>query len=116
MLKFIRFLGLVSQAILLQFAHVIGLVALVVAIAAGSFRLKSWVVPLLAVAFGVAADKLVNLEDLTGLLDKAATSSMRGGFLIVDYFVICFVGYLLGAYGRHQYEKRKAALPPPNKV
>jgi hypothetical protein len=111
MLKLIRFIGLVSQAIFLQFVHVFGLVAFLVGVAAGYFRTPSWIVPVLAVVFGVIADKFVDLADVTGLLQKASAASERGGFMIVVYFVITLVGYLVGAYGRHHYGRTKAAEP-----
>jgi hypothetical protein len=107
MLKLIRFIGLVSQAIFLQFVHIIGLVGLLIGIVIGYFRLPSWVVPIAAVVCGVIADKFVDLSDVTGLLDKASAASERGGFMIVVYFVIVAVGYLLGAYGRHYVKRAK---------
>jgi hypothetical protein len=108
MLKLIRFIGLVSQAIFLQFVHLFGLVGLLAGIAIGYFRLPSWIVPIVAVVCGVIADKYVDLKDITGLLDKASAASERGGFMIVVYFVIVAVGYLLGAYGRHYLNRAKA--------
>jgi hypothetical protein len=114
MLKLFRFIGLVSQAIFLQFVHIFGLVAFLAGVAAGYFRTPSWVVPILAVAFGVAADKFVDLADVTGLLDKASAASERGGFMIVVYFVITFVGYLVGVYGRHHRNRTRAVGPGKN--
>ena len=52
--EFIQFLGLVSEAIFLQFVHVVGLLGFVAAAALGWYRKPSWLVPLLAVALGVA--------------------------------------------------------------
>jgi hypothetical protein len=101
MVKLIRFVGLVSQGVFLQFVHVVGLVAFVVAVAAGFFRMPSWSVPIMAVVFGVVADKFVDLVDLTGVLEKAKAAHERGGFMIVVYFVITGLGYVVGAYGRH---------------
>jgi hypothetical protein len=101
MVKLIRFIGLVSQSIFLQFIHVFGLVAFLIAAAVGYYRVKSWVIPLLGVAFGVIANYYVDLADVTGILEKASAANERGGFLIVVYFIISFVGYLVGAYARH---------------
>jgi hypothetical protein len=109
MLKLIRFIGLVSQSIFIQFAHVFGVVAFVAAAALGWLRLPSWLVPVLAVVCGVVADKFIDESSVTGMLEKAHTANQRGGFLIVVYFVICAVGYIVGAYGRHY--ARSKGLP-----
>jgi hypothetical protein len=107
MVKLIRFIGLVAQGIFLQFLHIVGLVAFLIAAAAGYFRLPSWTVPIMAVVFGVLADKLVDLVDVTGILEKAKAAHERGGFLIVVYFVISAVGYVAGGYGRHYLQQMK---------
>ncbi|KAF2991702.1 hypothetical protein OGR47_08670 [Methylocystis sp. MJC1] len=109
MLKLIRFIGLVSQSIMIQFAHLFGLVAFVAGAALGYFRLPSWAVPILAVVCGVLSDKFLDEESVTGLLEKAHSANQRGGFLIVVYFVICALGYVVGAYGRHYQRKRVTA-------
>jgi cbb3-type cytochrome oxidase subunit 3 len=106
MLKLIRFIGLVSQSIMIQFAHLFGVVAFAAAVALGYFRLPSWSVPILAVVCGVVSDKFIDEASVTGLLEKAHSANQRGGFLIVVYFVICAVGYVVGAYGRHYQRKR----------
>ena len=111
MLKLFRFIGLVSQAIFLQFVHVFGLVAFIVGVAVGYFRAPSWIVPILAVVFGVIADKYIDLSDVTGLLDKASAASERGGFMIVVYFFITTTGYLVGAYARYYFNRVKPAKP-----
>ena len=111
MVKLIKFLALVSQAIFLQFLHVVGLVAFLAAGALGWYRKPSWLVPILAVALGVAADKFFPESDLAGLLEKAHKAEERGGFMIVVYFVICAVGYVAGAYGRVHFFDGAQALP-----
>ena len=108
---FIKFLALVSEAIFLQFVHVVGLLAFLAAGALGWYRKPSWLVPILAVALGVAADKFFPESDVAGLLEKAHKAEERGGFMIVVYFVICAVGYVAGAYGRVNYFKGLQALP-----
>ncbi len=108
MLKLIRFIGLVSQAVFLQFIHFFGLVAFLIAGAAGYYRVKSWTVPIMAVAFGVYANYYVDIADVTGMLQKAGSASERGGFLIVVYFVITFVGYIVGAYARAQHDRLRS--------
>jgi general stress protein CsbA len=105
MVKLIKFLALVSEATFLQFVHIVGLLAFLAAAALGWYRKPSWLVPILAVALGVAADKLFNESDVTSLLEKAHKLEERGGFLIVVYFVICGVGYVAGAYGRANFSK-----------
>ena len=105
MVKLIRFIGLISQSIFIQFAHIFGLVAFLVAAAVGYFRLPSWTVPVMAVAFGVFADKFVDESAVSSILEKAASANQRGGFLILVYFVITAFGYVSGAYGRHYYGK-----------
>lgn len=108
MLKLIRFLGLVSQSILIQFVHLFGLMAFLAAAAIGYFRLPSWSVPIVAVVFGVLADKFIDESAVTSLLEKASAANQRGGFLIVVYFLITALGYVVGAYGRHHYKGKKS--------
>ncbi|MGA8171705.1 MAG: hypothetical protein WB816_12865 [Methylocystis sp.] len=113
MMKLIRFGGLVSQAIFLQFVHLVGLGAFLISAAAGYFRAPSWSVIILGIVFGVGADKLVDVTDVTGMLDKAQKASERGGFMIIVYFVIALVGYVVGAYARYHHEKLKAKSVAP---
>ena len=114
---FIHFLGLVSNVIFLEFIHVVGLLAFAAAAALGWYRKPSWLVPILAVALGVAVDKLFAFSDVTSLLEKAHKAEERGGFMVVVYFVICAVGYVAGAYGRVNFHKGaqafSAAKPAP---
>ncbi|MGJ0505872.1 MAG: hypothetical protein ACR652_01800 [Methylocystis sp.] len=107
MLKLIRFLGLVSQSIFIQFVHLFGLIAFVASAALGWFRLPSWLVPILAIVCGVISDKFVDESSVSSLLEKAQNANQRGGFLIVVYFVICAVGYVAGAYGRHYLREKR---------
>jgi len=108
---FIHFLGQVSNVIFLQTIHVVGLLAFAAAAALGWYRKPSWLVPILAVALGVAADKLFAFSDVVDLLEKAHKSEERGGFMIVVYFVICAVGYVAGAYGRAHFFSGPQPLP-----
>ena len=110
MLKLLRFIGLVSQSIFIQFVHLFGLVAFIGAAAIGYFRLPSWLVPVFAVVCAVFADKFVDESAVTAILQKAAAANQRGGFLIVVYFVIAAVGYVAGAYGRAYYGDKLAGL------
>lgn len=109
MLKLLRFIGLVSQSIFIQFVHLFGFVAFAASAAIGWFRLPSWLVPVVAVVCGVISDKLVDQSAVTTILEKAHNANQRGGFLIVVYFVICAVGYVAGAYGRHYIRDRGLA-------
>lgn len=114
MVKLIRFIGLLSQSIFIQFVHLIGFGAFLVAAAMGYFRLPSWCVPIAAVIFGVISDKFVDESAVSSLLEKAASANQRGGFLIVVYFVIVATGYISGAYGRHYLlQARNASSPTP---
>lgn len=117
MVKLFRLIWLVLQSIVLLCLHLVGLVSFAVAVVVGYFRLPSWLVPILAVAFGVFTDQYVELGDVTGLLQKAAAANERGGFLILVHFVILALGYLTGAYARHTHEKHKraAAAAPAKK-
>ena len=82
MLKLIRFIGLVSQSIFIQFVHLFGLVAFAAAAALGYFRLPSWLVPVVAVVFGVLADKFIDESAVSTILEKASLANQRGGFLL----------------------------------
>jgi len=107
---FIKFLALVSEAIFLQFTHVVGLLGFAAAAALGWYRKPSWLVPILAVALGVLSDKLFS-GGVVDMLEKAHKAEERGGFLIVVYFVICAVGYVAGAYGRAHFFNDAEPLP-----
>lgn len=109
MLKLIRFVALLSQSVFIQFIQLFGLAAFVVAAAVGYLRLPSWSVPIMAVVFGVAADKFISQGDVNGLLEKAGAAGQRGGFMIVVYFVIAAVGYVAGAYGRVHFKAKGAS-------
>lgn len=115
MLKLIRFIGLVSQSIFIQFVHLFGLVAFAGAAALGWYRRPSWWVPIMAVACGVLSDKFIDESGVTSLLEKAHNANQRGGFLIVVYFVICAVGYVAGAYGRHYVRDKNLAAAASKK-
>jgi hypothetical protein len=115
MYKLLKFIALASQSIFLQFVHLFGLVAFGASAAVGYFRLPSWIVPIVAVVFGVIADKYVDESEVVGLLEKAHDADKRGGFLILIYFVICAVGYVAGAYGRHYAGKGGASIAVPGK-
>jgi hypothetical protein len=105
MLWLIRFIGLVSHAIFLEFVHIFGLVVFLVAVAVGFFRARFWIVPIIAVVCGSVAFYYVDLSGLTGVLDKAASASERGAFVIVVYFAITTIGYLIGAVGRYYFSR-----------
>jgi hypothetical protein len=108
MIKLIRFIGLVSQSIFIQFVHLVGLGAFLAAAVMGYFRLPSWCVPIAAVICGVLADKFVDESQVSSLLEKAASANQRGGFLIVVYFVIVACGYIAGAYGRYYLAQNRS--------
>lgn len=103
MVTIARLIALVLEGIFLQFAQIVGLVALLLAAAAGFLRAPSWTVPVLAFVFGLGAEQL---QFGAGLLDKAASASERWGFTVSIYFLIAFAGYLGGVYARRHLEKR----------
>jgi tetrahydromethanopterin S-methyltransferase subunit C len=115
MVKLVRFVGLIIQSILIEFLHVFGLVAFLLAAALGYFRLPSWIVPVVGIICGVIADKFVDQTEVISLLEKAASANQRGGFLVIVYIVIVAVGYVVGAYTRQALHGRKTAqvAPPP---
>lgn len=109
MLKLVRFVGLIIQSIAIEFLHVFGLVAFLLAAAVGYFQLPSWLVPILGVICGVIADKFVDQTEIVGLLEKAASANQRGGFLVIVYIFIVAVGYVVGAYARYALHRPKVA-------
>jgi hypothetical protein len=113
MVRLVRFVGLVIQSILIQFLHVFGLVAFLIAMALGYFRLPSWLVPIVGIICGVIADKFIDQSEVVGILEKAASANMRGGFLVIVYIVIVAVGYVVGGYSRQMLQRRKIAQAAP---
>lgn len=107
MLKLIRLVGLVSQSMALLVMHLVGIVAIAAGLAVGYFRKPSWLIPILAVVFGVATDYYTDLSDVTSMLQKASAANERGGFLILVYFIMLALSYVIGAYLRHNREKAK---------
>lgn len=113
MIKLVRFVGLIIQSILIEFLHVFGLVAFLIAIALGFFRLPSWLVPIVGIICGVIADKFIDQTEVIALLERAASANQRGGFLVIVYIIIVAVGYVVGAYSRHALHRRKIAQAAP---
>ncbi len=113
MVKLVRFVGLIIQSILIEFLHVFGLVAFLIAAALGFFRLPSWIVPIVGIICGVIADKFIDQSEVVSILEKAASANMRGGFLVIVYIVIVAVGYVAGAYSRQMLHQRKIAQAAP---
>ncbi len=113
MVKLVRFVGLIIESILIEFMHVFGLVAFLLAAALGFFRAPSWLVPIVGIVCGVIADKYVDQTEVVGILEKAASANMRGGFLVIVYIVIVAVGYVIGAYSRQALHRRKTAQAAP---
>jgi hypothetical protein len=107
MLWLIRFIGLVSQAVFLEFVHIFGLIVFLIAIPLGYFRAPWWIVPLLAVACGVIADKFIELTYLTAILDRSVSANDRGAFVILVYFAITIGGYIAGFLGRFFVKRMK---------
>ncbi|MCQ4188553.1 hypothetical protein [Methylocystis suflitae] len=116
MIKLIRFVGLIIQSILIEFIHVFGLVAFLLAAALGYFRLPSWLVPIVGIICGIIADKFIDQTEVVSLLEKAASANQRGGFLVIVYIIIVAVGYVTGAYARHALHRRKIAQATPRQA
>ena len=116
MIKLIRFVGLIMQSILIEFLHVFGLVAFLLAAALGYFRLPSWLVPIVGIICGIIADKFIDQTEVIALLERAASANQRGGFLVIVYIVIVAVGYVTGAYARAAVQRRKVAQATPSPV
>lgn len=114
MIKLVRFIGLIIQSILIEFLHVFGLVAFLLAAALGYFRLPSWLVPIVGIICGVIADKFIDQSEVIALLERAASANQRGGFLVIVYIVIVAVGYVSGAYARAAVHRRKNAQATPS--
>lgn len=100
MLWIIRIIGLVSQAIFLEFLHIFGLIVFLLAMFLGYFRAPWWIAPMLAIASGVIADRFVDLTYLTGIFHRAVSANERWAFVMLVYFVITIGGYLVGFLGR----------------
>ena len=113
MIKLVRFVGLIIQSILIEFLHLFGLVAFLIAIALGFFRAPSWLVPIVGIICGIIADKFIDQTDVVALLERAASANQRGGFLVIVYIIIVAVGYVIGAYSRHALHRRKIAQATP---
>ncbi len=116
MIKLIRFVGLIMQSILIEFLHVFGLVAFLLAAALGYFRLPSWLVPIVGIICGIIADKFIDQTEVIALLERAASANQRGGFLVIVYIVIVAVGYVTGSYARAAVHRRKIAQATPRQA
>ncbi len=116
MIKLIRFVGLIIQSILIEFIHVFGLVAFLLAAALGYFRLPSWLVPIVGIICGIIADKFIDQTEVIALLERAASANQRGGFLVIVYIIIVAIGYVTGAYARAAVHRRKIAQATPRQA
>jgi hypothetical protein len=104
MVKIARLFTLTLEAVLLQIVNGIGVVALLIALAAGYFRAPLWSVPVLAVAFGSVVE---HFDGWVSFSDKAESATGRWAFSVLIYFLIALVGYLAGIFGRRRIERRK---------
>jgi hypothetical protein len=107
MLWLIRFIGLLSQAIFLEFLHIFGLIVFVLAMLLGYFRAPWWIAPVLAVACGLFANRFIDLNYLTDVFRRVASASDRWAFVIIVYFAITIGGYLAGLLARLFMKRRK---------
>lgn len=109
MLWLIRFLGLVSQAVFLEFFHIFGLIVFLLAVLLGYFRAPWWIAPALAVASGFFANRFVDLSYLTDIFRRATSANDRWAFVIIVYFAITIGGYLAGILARFLIRRMKRA-------
>ena len=107
MLWLIRFIGLLSQAVFLEFLHIFGLIVFVLAMLLGYFRAPWWIAPVLAVACGLFANRFIDLNYLTDVFHRVASASDRWAFVIIVYFAITIGGYLAGLLARLFMKRRK---------
>ena len=107
MLWLIRFIGLLSQAIFLEFVHIFGLIVFLLAMLLGYFRAPWWIAPVLAVACGLFANRFIDLNYLTDVFRRVASASDRWAFVIIVYFAITIGGYLVGLLARLFMRRRR---------
>ncbi len=100
MLWLIRFIGLLSQAVFLEFLHVFGFIVFLLSILLGYFKAPWWIVPALAIACGLFANRFIDLNYLTEIFSRVASASDRWAFVVIVYFAITIGGYLVGLLGR----------------
>ena len=109
MLWLIRFMGLLSQAVFLEFLHIFGLIVFLLAMVLGYFRAPWWIVPALAIATGFFADRFIDLAYLTEIFRRVVSANDRWAFVIIVYFAITIGGYLAGILARYLIKRMKRA-------
>jgi len=109
MLWLIRFLGLLSQAVFLEFLHIFGLIVFLLAVLLGFFRAPWWIVPILSVGCGLFADRFIDLTYLADIFRRVVSASDRWAFVIIVYFAIMIGGYLTGLLARFLKRRMKRA-------
>ncbi len=100
MLWLIRFMGLLSQAVFLEFLHIFGLIVFLLAMLLGYFRAPWWIAPALAIASGFFANRFIDLTYLTEIFRRAVSAGDRWAFVIIVYFAITIGGYVAGILAR----------------
>lgn len=107
MLWLIRFMGLLSQAVFLEFLHIFGLIVFLLAVLLGYFRAPWWIAPALAIASGFFANRFIDLTYLTEIFRRAVSANDRWAFVIIVYFAITIGGYLAGILARVLIKRMK---------
>ncbi len=107
MLWLIRFMGLLSQAVFLEFLHIFGLIVFLLAVLLGYFRAPWWIAPALAIASGFFANRFIDLTYLTDIFRRAVSANDRWAFVIIVYFAIAIGGYLAGILARVLIKRMK---------
>lgn len=100
MLWLIRFMGLLSQAVFMEFLHIFGLIVFLLAVLLGYFRAPWWIAPALAIASGFFADRFIDLTYLTEIFRRVVSANDRWAFVIIVYFAIVIGGYIAGVLAR----------------
>jgi hypothetical protein len=96
----VRFLGLLGQAIFLQFVHLIGLPVFTLGIILGALRAPLWSIPVIGFVSGYLTDRYVDFTLFAEVFDKATSACERVAFLVIVHWVIAAGGYFIGAFGR----------------
>jgi hypothetical protein len=105
----VRFLGLLGQAIFLQFVHLIGLPVFTLGIILGALRAPLWSIPVIGFVSGYLTDRYVGFTLFAEVFDKATSACERVAFLVIVHWVIAAGGYFVGAFGRrHLFPTRGA--------
>lgn len=110
MVAIVRLITLFLEGIGQQFINGVGIAALLAALAAGLLRVSWWKSQLiLSVVFGLGVEYV--FDGWIKFSGKAAGAGERWPWMLLIYFVIVFVGYWSGRFGRRHLERRGKGAP-----